>query len=328
MNDSTLLLDIGQSAGNLPNTTPVPVRYGSWFPVPHNAAPIAPVENGNATPVADGMLLEWNPSDHPDVQYRIERAPNASGPWTLMGYTQEPRYRVSDPSGATWHYRITPIIRGRAGASITVEGASKQAPDIQDLIAQQTALDNEILARAQGDFQTALAAAADAEIKANAALTTATGHTEARVAQAEAASVAGDAALAQSLQAVQATVNGKADASVVQMMQVKVSGLETHAAYTMAVNVNGHVSGLRVYSDGTVSDITMLADIFRILSPLGAPNGLELQNGTLRVWRDNAQRIIGNGFGPNADLMDYFGPNVGTANASKSNNGYGGQCRI
>jgi len=96
-------------------------------------------------------------------------------------------------------------------------------------------------------------------------------------------------------------------------------GLETSAEYTLAVQANGLVAGLRAHSDGAVAGLDILAGIFRILSPSGAPNGLELRDGALRVWRGNAQRIIGNGFGPNADLMDYFGPNVGVNNASKSN---------
>jgi len=187
MNDSMLLLDIGPSAGALPNTTPAPVRYGCWFPVPHQASPIPPVDGATPTPVADGVLLEWIPSDQPDVEYKIERAPNASGPWTEIARVSEPRYLVSDPSGATWHYRITPLVRGKAGGTITVEGASKQAPSVADLVAQQAALDAEVLARTQGDLQTALDAAADAQAKADVALVNASEQTDAALAQALAA---------------------------------------------------------------------------------------------------------------------------------------------
>jgi len=102
----------------------------------------------------------------------------------------EPRYLVSDPSGATWHYRITPVVRGKAGASVTVEGASKQAPSVADLVAQQVAIDAEILARTQGDLQTALDAAADAQVKADAALANAGEQTDAALAQALAAASA------------------------------------------------------------------------------------------------------------------------------------------
>jgi len=187
MNDAMLLLDIGPSAGALPTTTPAPVRYGTWFPVPHQASPIPPVNGATPTPVADGVLLEWTPADQPDVEYKIERAPNASGPWTEIARVSEPRYLVSDPSGATWHYRITPLVRGKAGAPVTLEGAAKQAPSVADLVAQQAALDAEVLARTQGDLQTALEAAADAQTKADAALANASEQTDAALAQALAA---------------------------------------------------------------------------------------------------------------------------------------------
>jgi len=44
-----------------------------------------------------------------------------------------------------------------------------------------------------------------------------------------------------------------------------------------------------------------------------------LRNGYLRVFRGNVQRIIGNGFGQGSQLVDYFGPNIGPGNASKTN---------
>jgi len=187
MSDITLLLDIGAGAGTLPDTTPAPVRYGCWFPVPHGAMPIAPVDGSSSTPVADGVLLEWTPSDQAGVEYKIERAASASGPWTEIARVSEPRYLVSDPSGAAWHYRITPIVRGKSGAPVTVTGASKPAPSVADLVAQQTALDAEVLARTQGDLQTALDAAADAQAKADAALANASEQTDAALAQALAA---------------------------------------------------------------------------------------------------------------------------------------------
>jgi len=96
-------------------------------------------------------------------------------------------------------------------------------------------------------------------------------------------------------------------------------GMETSAEYGLAVKSGGVIGGMRMHNNGQIVDTTFAADIFRVLSPSGAAEGLEFQNGTLRVWKGNAQRIIGNGFGPNGDLMEYFGPNVGVNNASKSN---------
>jgi len=92
-------------------------------------------------------------------------------------------------------------------------------------------------------------------------------------------------------------------------------GTEDHAGINLMTDVNGNVTGLQVKNDGRTGIINMLANALNILSP-GAVDGLELQQGHLRVWKGNVQRIIGNGFGPDG-LMDYFGPNVGTGNARK-----------
>jgi len=96
-------------------------------------------------------------------------------------------------------------------------------------------------------------------------------------------------------------------------------GMETSAEYGLAVKSGNVIGGMRMHNNGQIVDTTFAADIFRVVSPGGASEGMEIQNGTLRVWKGNAQRIIGNGFGPNNDLMEYFGPNVGVNNASKSN---------
>lgn len=94
-------------------------------------------------------------------------------------------------------------------------------------------------------------------------------------------------------------------------------GAEDFASIGMFTDVNGYVAGLRVKNTGQTSDITMLASAVNILTPGGA-DGFELTNGYLRVWAGNSQRIIGNNFGADG-LVDYFGPNVGAANANKTN---------
>lgn len=95
-------------------------------------------------------------------------------------------------------------------------------------------------------------------------------------------------------------------------------GNEDHASIGFYVDVNGNLAGMQVKSDGTTGEINMLADVLNIISP-GGVDGLELRDGYLRVWKGGAQRIIGNGFGQQGDLMDYFGPNVGAGGASKAN---------
>jgi hypothetical protein len=89
----------------------------------------------------------------------------------------------------------------------------------------------------------------------------------------------------------------------------------TWGVYLTAGNL---ISGVQSINDGVISEFNVSAHVFRLLSPAGA-DGMEIQQGYIRVWKGNSQRIIGNGFGANNDLMDYFGPNVGVANASKSN---------
>ncbi|MGL4691189.1 MAG: hypothetical protein ACRCWE_03615, partial [Stenotrophomonas maltophilia] len=96
-------------------------------------------------------------------------------------------------------------------------------------------------------------------------------------------------------------------------------GSESSASWQVMMNTDGYVSGLQLTAKGQKSQFNVLASAMNILSPGGA-DGIEMTNGYLRVWRGSSQRIIGNGFGNNGEgLMDYFGPNVGAAAASKAN---------
>src|SRR5690606_5978016 len=91
------------------------------------------------------------------------------------------------------------------------------------------------------------------------------------------------------------------------------------ARHTVALDVNGRISGTINENDGQTSQFSILSDVFRVLSP-GKPEGMEWQDGYLRVYGSGYQRIIGNNFGaPGQNLVDWFGPNVGAANASKAN---------
>lgn len=94
-------------------------------------------------------------------------------------------------------------------------------------------------------------------------------------------------------------------------------GSESSAKWGFALDVDGTVSGMEMEATGAKSELKILSKILRLISP-GTPDGMEIQDGYLRVWRGNAQRIIGNGFGPDG-LIDYFGPNVGAAGATKQN---------
>lgn len=96
-------------------------------------------------------------------------------------------------------------------------------------------------------------------------------------------------------------------------------GSESFASASLYTDVNGVIGGLEVKNNGVRSEFNIRSDVLRVLAPGGA-DGMEWQNGYIRVYRGNSQRIIGNGFGvPGEGLVDYFGPNVGAAAASKAN---------
>lgn len=96
-------------------------------------------------------------------------------------------------------------------------------------------------------------------------------------------------------------------------------GSESFAGYSMYVTADGLTGGLVTKNDGRVVDMKILANVLQILSP-NKPEGIEMRDGYIRTWRGNSQRIIGNGFGVGGEgLIDYFGPNVGAAAASKAN---------
>jgi len=109
---------------------------------------------------------------------------------------------------------------------------------------------------------------------------------------------------------------GEHSAAITTLNQVST---DHGARHTLALNVDGLISGHTSDNDGTVASFNVAAHVFRVLAPGNAADGLELRDGSLRVWRGNVQRILGNGFGANEELVDWFGPNVGTANASKAN---------
>lgn len=150
------LVEIG--GGALPSASPVAPRYSTWFPVPVKAPDVPPANGVNPTPVADGVVLEWDAVDLEGVIYVISRSESQDGPWTEIHRTTETRYVYSDGSGKTWWFQITPTVRGKTGTG-TVVGVVPPTTS-KDLAEQQSKLAAEISARIQAIADEAAARAA------------------------------------------------------------------------------------------------------------------------------------------------------------------------
>ena len=130
------------------------------------------------------------------------------------------------------------------------------------------------------------------------------------------------------LDSVRVELDGKASAEAMQGIESKVTenadGLRSVLArafmYVTADAGQGKlIGGMVIDNNGQVVNTRFASNTFEVISP-GAAEGMEWRAGYLRVWKGAAQRIIGTGFGRGGDdLVDYFGPNVGAAEASKSN---------
>lgn len=109
-------------------------------------------------------------------------------------------------------------------------------------------------------------------------------------------------------------------AQVTQQMAVEVDSLgAAKATWGLYLDVNGRIVGMQSINDGVVGQLNFMADVFRLMSPAGA-DGMEIQDGYIRVWKGNSQTIIGNNFGvAGQKLMRWFGPNIGAANCTKAN---------
>lgn len=150
------LVEIG--VGGLPSASPVAPRFSTWFPVPFKAPDVPPANGVTPTPVADGVVLEWDAVNLEGVVYVISRSENQNGPWTEIHRTTETRYVYSDGSGKTWWFQITPTVRGKTGTG-TVVGVVPPTTS-KDLAEQQAKLAAEISARIQAIADEAAARAA------------------------------------------------------------------------------------------------------------------------------------------------------------------------
>ncbi|QDY50405.1 hypothetical protein [Stenotrophomonas maltophilia] len=149
-------MEIG--VGGLPSASPVAPRFSTWFPVPFKAPDVPPANGVTPTPVADGVVLEWDAVNLEGVVYVISRSESQDGPWTEIHRTTETRYVYSDGSGKTWWFQITPTVRGKTGTG-TVVGVVPPTTS-KDLAEQQAKLAAEISARIQAIADEAAARAA------------------------------------------------------------------------------------------------------------------------------------------------------------------------
>lgn len=94
--------------------------------------------------------------------------------------------------------------------------------------------------------------------------------------------------------------------------------VQMRARHTVALNVNGHVSGTVNENDGTTSSFSVLATVFRVISTVTGM-GMEWLDGYLRIWKGSAQLIIGHTFGVSGNMVFWYGPNIGAAACTKAN---------
>ncbi len=90
------------------------------------------------------------------------------------------------------------------------------------------------------------------------------------------------------------------------------------AAHTVAMDVNGRISGTINENDGKRSSFSILADVFRVITG-GAASGMEWQANYIRIYGNGYQLVMGTGFGSQGNLVQWFGANVGAANCTTAN---------
>ena len=98
----------------------------------------------------------------------------------------------------------------------------------------------------------------------------------------------------QAITQVNARVDGKAEASVVQQMGVTVSQTSTKvtqidARYFLGVDVNGLLAGMYIGNNGATSVIRFRSDLVTFEKPGGGPR-LEMSGGALRAYDENRMR--------------------------------------
>lgn len=109
-------------------------------------------------------------------------------------------------------------------------------------------------------------------------------------------------------------------AQATSQLRVNVDGVSGRisAKHTVLLDVNGNISGTISENDGVRSVFSIYANVFRVIGQ-GA-EGMEWQNGYLRVYGPGYQSLLGTNFGAAGEgLVKWFGPNVGASGATRAN---------
>ncbi|PJK02814.1 hypothetical protein CO615_02315 [Lysobacteraceae bacterium NML75-0749] len=114
---------------------------------------------------------------------------------------------------------------------------------------------------------------------------------------------------------------GNEHAQAVLELKTEVDAVKgtANAIWGLSSNVNGLIDGMRSVNNGVRSTISFLTSTFRVVSNVLNGAGMEWQDGYLRIYATTVQMILGASFGADNDLVFYYGPNVGAAQARKNN---------
>ena len=115
-------------------------------------------------------------------------------------------------------------------------------------------------------------------------------------------------------------------AGITQTMQTSIvttqNGVNTlNARYTLALDVNGYVSGIRSENTGVTSTFDILADQFKLANPSGA-DSLTWENGVMVARSGAYMKVTGKGFGVGSALIEWYGPVMAISACSTSNSIY------
>ncbi|SBV37858.1 hypothetical protein STPYR_12801 [uncultured Stenotrophomonas sp.] len=116
------------------------------------------------------------------------------------------------------------------------------------------------------------------------------------------------------------TANANATTALDARVTVNAQGVaQAKATWGVYLTAGNVISGVQSINNGVIAEFNVMAHVFRLLSPAGA-DGMEIQDGYIRIWKGGSQTIIGNNFGAAGQkLMKWFGPNIGAANCTKAN---------